>query len=175
MTSRNIAIGNPASDFVLKSNKGADWRLADHFGSVAVLLFYPQNETMVCTRQLCAVRDNWQAYLETKAVIVGISEASPGEHAAFSSKFDLPIPLLADPGRVVTNTFAKHWIFPLNFTRAVVVIDAKGIIRNVDIMLRVFRPLDEQIITDIYAARGDALTERYDKLRGAASRTSIVR
>ena len=70
MTSRNIAIGNPASDFVLKSNSGADWRLADHFGSVAVLLFYPQNETMVCTRQLCAVRDNWQAYLETKAVIV---------------------------------------------------------------------------------------------------------
>ena len=164
-----IEIGSPAPDFVLKNEQNNEWRLSDHLGKVVVLLFYPQNETLVCTRQLCSVRDNWKNYLETKAVIVGISPASPDEHKSFSQTRSLPIPLLADDGRAVTKIYGKHWLFPINFTRAVVVIDAKGIIRNRDVMLRAFRPSDSLLITDIYAARGDALYETTDILRNRIS------
>lgn len=45
-----------APDFVLKTEKGENWRLSDYLGNVVALLFYPQNETLVCTRQLCSVR-----------------------------------------------------------------------------------------------------------------------
>ncbi|CAN5435588.1 hypothetical protein BH10ACI3_BH10ACI3_13180 [soil metagenome] len=158
-------VGASAPDFLLKTELGDDWLLSEQFGGVIVLLFYPQNETLVCTRQLCSVRDNWEQYLETKATIVGISPATPLEHRQFAAKRNLPIRLLADPDRKVTAIFGKHWLFPIFSTRAVVVIDAKGIIRNRDIMLRAFRPSDAQLITDIYAARGDALTERYDSIR----------
>ena len=158
-------VGLRAPEFVLTTDQGKEWRLSDHIGNVVVLLFYPQNETMVCTKQLCSVRDNWDKYIETKADIVGISPGTPEEHLKFSNSRQLPIPLLADPGRKITGIYGKHWLFPVNFTRAVVVIDANGIIRNRDVMLRAFRPLDSQVITDIYAARGDAFHDKYVKLK----------
>ena len=161
----HAAVGREAPDFVLKTDLETDWRLSNHFGNVIVLLFYPQNETMVCTRQLCSVRDHWETYLETKATIVGISPATPGEHKAFSNSRQLPLPLLADPDRAITRIYAKHWLFPIGATRAVVVIDAKGVIRNRDIMLRTFRPSDAQLITDIYAARGDSFSDIYQQLK----------
>lgn len=164
-----LRAGMPAPAFILKNERNEDWSLSDHFGKVTVLLFYPQNETLVCTRQLCAVRDNWRYYLETDATIVGISPATPGEHEQFSQRRKLPIPLLSDPGRQITRQYGKHRLFPISLTRAVVVIDAKGIIRNRDVMLRAFRPSDEQLITDIYAARGDALNETYAELRNRIS------
>lgn len=164
-----VKIGTYAPDFTLVSDRGEDWRLSDHLGGVTVLLFYPQNETLVCTRQLCSVRDNWENYLDTKAMIVGISAATPIEHQEFSKKRKLPIALLADPNREITSIFSRHWLYPLSFTRAVVVIDAKGFVRNSDVMLRAFRPSDDRIITDIYEARGDALNEKYDALRNRLS------
>lgn len=162
---KRIRIGDTAPDLSLTTDDGREWRLSDHRGSVTVLLFYPQNETLVCTRQLCSVRDNWASYLATRATIVGISPGTPDEHRAFSQSRNLPISLLADPGREITQIYAKHSVYPISWTRAVVVIDAKGIVRNRSVMLRAFRPADSRIITDIYAARGDELHETYDALK----------
>jgi len=162
------AIGDAAPDFLLKTDNDKDWRLSDHNDSVTVLLFYPQNETLVCTRQLCSVRDNWEQYLETKATVVGVSPGTPDGHRKFSERLHLPITLLADPDRVVTRLYAKHWLYPISLTRAVTVIDSNGIIRNRDIMLRAFRPSDAHLIADIYAARGDELHQTYDALRSRA-------
>ena len=160
-----IGVGSHAPDFALQDAQNNEWRLSHHIGKVVVLLFYPQNETLVCTRQLCSVRDNWKDYLETNAVIVGVSPATSDEHRTFARQRGLPIPLLADNDRAVTRIFGKHWLYPINCTRAVVVIDAKGVIRNCDVMLRAFRPSDTQLITDIYAARGDAFHEKRIELR----------
>ncbi len=160
-----VAVGSEAPDFTLRSDRDEEWRLSDHRDGVTVLLFYPQNETLVCTKQMCSLRDNWQSYLATKATIVGISPGTPDEHREFSQQRRLPIPLLADPDREITSVYGRHWLFPISFTRAVVVIDAKGLIRNRDIMLRALRPSNDQLITDIYAARGDAFSEKYSQLR----------
>lgn len=162
-------IGETAPDFALESNLGETWRLADQRGSVTVLLFYPQNETLVCNRQLCSVRDMWEKYLQTNAVIVGVSASTPGEHDEFAVKHRLPLPLLADPRREVTKIYSEHWLYPVKLTRTIVVIDAKGIVRNRLIMLRAFRPADSELITDIYAARYDALAQKYDELRARAA------
>ena len=160
-----VTVGSLAPDFTLRTDRDEVWRLSDHREGVTVLLFYPQNETLVCTKQMCSVRDNWENYLATNATIVGISPATPDQHREFSQQRRLPIPLLADPDRQITKIYARHWLIPISFTRAVVVIDAKGIVRNRDIMLRAFRPSDDQLITDIYTARGDAFSEKYLQLR----------
>jgi peroxiredoxin Q/BCP len=160
-----ISIGEKAPDFTLTGDDGNEWRLSDQIGNVVVLLFYPGNETLVCTRQLCSIRDNWASYLETKAFIVGISPADPTEHKRFAESRSLPLTLLADPARKVTSLYAKHALLPVSFTRGVVIVDAKGIVRMRDIMLRAFRPKDDELITEIYSARGDVLYDKYDKLR----------
>ena len=125
-----VSVGEKAPDFELRTEKGEKWRLSDQVGNVVALLFYPKDETLVCTRQLCSVRDNWADYLGTKAQIIGISPGNVDEHRAFASRHQLPIPLLADVDRKVTETYNFHWIFPTFFTRAIVIADAKGNIRS---------------------------------------------
>ncbi len=156
-----LKVGDKSPDFALNTDKGEKWRLSDQFGKVTALLFYPQNETLVCTKQLCSVRDHWIDYLATKASIVGISPGSPNENSNFSGNYGLPLPILADPDKEITKLYGSHWLFPISFTRAVVVIDASGFIRHRKIMLRVFRPTDRSIIASIYAARTDFIDQHF--------------
>jgi len=150
-------IGMPAPDFALPSETGDQWRLSNQSGKIVVLLFYPKNETLVCTKQLCSVRDNWEKYLKTRAVVVGISPGTVEEHRKFSSNHKLPLPLLADENRAVTKLYNQPMFFPLSFLRAVVVIDAKKIIRSRKIMLRAFRPKDAEVLSAIRSAQADEM------------------
>lgn len=166
MADHSVKIGELAPDFELVNTDGKPWRLSEQRGNVVALLLYPKNETLMCTRQLCSVRDHWREYVESKATIVGVSEGSVIEHSRFAKKYFLPLPLLADTNREVTNLYNFHWIFPNILTRAVVIIDGQGIIRSRTVMLRAFRPPDREILTSIYAARADSLTAQYEGLTG---------
>lgn len=160
----SVAVGEKAPDFTLKTEAGEDWSLSDHLGKVVVLLLYPKNETLVCTKQMCSLRDNWRDYQETKAEIVGVSPGTTDDHKKFGEKYLLPVRLLADEDGQVTETYGFHWLFPTFFVRSIIVIDAQGIIRSRRVMLRAFRPTDKSVIREIYAARADALQETYKSL-----------
>jgi peroxiredoxin Q/BCP len=155
-----VNIGDLAPDFTLPSIFGTDWRLHEQRGKVVALLFYPGDETLVCTKQLCSVRENWQRYLATGAEIVGISPGTVEDHKSFAEKYNLPLNLLADHERQVTSRFVKHLIWPIWTTRGVVVIDAEGFIRYRTIMLRAFRPSDDEVLAEIHLARYDRLTKK---------------
>lgn len=147
-------VGSQAPDFTLKDAEGADWRLSDQRGRVVVLLFYPADETPVCTRQMCSVRDNWEQYRETGAEVVGVSTDSVASHKKFAAHHSLPLRLLSDPRGEVSRLYgAKSWL-PGRAARAVVVIDAAGIVRhNKAQSVSLFRPRDAEIIDAIRAAR----------------------
>lgn len=159
-----VEVGEKGPDFTLDSERGEKWRLSEQSGTVTALLFYPKDETLVCTRQMCSVRNNWADYLEAKAAVVGISSGTIEEHLIFSQKHRLPLPLLTDVNREVTSIYGRHWLFPMQLTRAVVIIDAKGIVRHREVMLRAFRPPDKSVLTSIHAARTDSLDEHYRRL-----------
>lgn len=160
----NVKIGEEAPDFTLFNHSGEEWKLSRQRGKVLALLFYPQNETLVCNRQLCSLRDNWQNYLKTKADIIGISPNSINNHSEFARKYNLPLPILADENRAVTKIFCYHKIFPSNFMRSIVVVDADGIIRYNRTMLRAVRPSDHSVIAAIYAARADEICKNYKSI-----------
>lgn len=149
-----INVGEPTPDFTLRDAEGRDWHLADHFGKTIVLLFYPGDETPVCTKQLCSVRDNWEAYRATGAEVVGISTDSAESHKKFAENHELPLTLLSDPRGEVSRLFgAKSWL-PGRSARAVVVIDSRGIVRHRKVQpLSIFRPRDDEIIEAIRAAQ----------------------
>src|SRR5919202_2580790 len=144
------AAGARAPDFALPDANGREWRLADQRGRVVVLLFYPGDETPVCTRQMCSVRDRWEDYAATGAEVVGISTDSPESHRAFAEHHSLPLRLLSDAeGRVAAMYGAKSWL-PGRTARAVVVIDAEGKVRhNKAQPLSLFRPKDDEVLAAI--------------------------
>jgi thioredoxin-dependent peroxiredoxin len=151
---KTASVGETAPDFTLKDGEGRTWKLSDQRGRVVVLLFYPGDETPVCTRQLCSVRDNWEAYRETGAEVVGVSTDSEESHKRFAEKRELPLRLLSDPKAEVSKLYgASSWL-PGRSARAVVVIDAGGIVRYLKVQpLSVFRPHDAEIIEAIRAAQ----------------------
>ena len=151
-------VDQQAPDFTLKDGEGREWRLSEQRGQIVVLLFYPGDETPVCTRQLCSVRDRWNDYIATGAQVVGISTDTVESHRKFSENRGLPLRLLSDETGAVTKLFGvRSWI-PGRSARAVVVIDAHGVIRHRKVEpLSLFRPNDDQIIAAIRAAQYDNL------------------
>lgn len=145
--------GDAAPDFMLKDGDGLDWKLSGHRDKTVVLLFYPGDNTPVCTKQLCSVRDNWDQYVESGAEVVGISTDSAESHGSFSEKYNLPLRLLADVGREVSAAYdVKSWL-PGRSARAVFVIDKNGIIRHRQVQsLSIFRPKDEDVLAAIKKA-----------------------
>lgn len=148
-----MKIGDTAPDFTLKDLDGESWSLRDHQGKTVVLLFYPGDDTPVCTKQLCSVRDNWSQYQATGAEVVGISTDSVGSHKSFADKYSLTLKLLSDEnGEVVEKYDAKSWL-PGRSARAVVVIDKNGKITYHKVQsLSLFRPDDEEILEAIRQA-----------------------
>lgn len=143
-------VGQNAPDFTLKDLNGEEWHLADQRGKTVVLLFYPGDNTPVCTKQLCSVRDNWSQYQATGAEVVGISTDSVGSHRSFADKYNLTLRLLADNKGQVTKLYdVKSWL-PNRSARAVIVIDKEGVVRYRKIQaLSIFRPKDEEILKAI--------------------------
>ena len=145
--------GSAAPDFTLSDGDGAAWRLSDQRGKVVVLLFYPGDETPICTRQMCSVRDRWEDYAETGAEVVGISTNSVESHQSFAEHHQLPLRLLADVDRRVADLYGAKSIVPGKVARSVFVIDPAGIIRYRDVRpLGLFRPRDDDTIAAIRAA-----------------------
>jgi peroxiredoxin Q/BCP len=125
-----MKINEPAPDFSLPDGNGEQWRLSDHRGKVVVLLFYPGDETPVCTRQMCSVRDRWEDYQATGAEVVGISSDSVESHQKFAEHHDLPLRLLSDRERKVATLYGARSFIPGRVARSVFVIDAQGTLRN---------------------------------------------
>lgn len=148
-------VGAPAPDFTLKDGSGNDWRLADKRGAVVVLLFYPGDETPICTRQMCSVRDRWEDYSATGAEVVGLSTDSVESHKKFAEHHELPLRLLSDTSGEVANLYGARSLIPGKVARSVFVIDANGVIRYRDVRpLGLFRPKDDEVIRAIREAQG---------------------
>jgi peroxiredoxin Q/BCP len=120
-------VGERAPDFELEGTDGS-FRLSDHRGKRVMLLFYPGDNTPVCTKQFCSYRDRAEAFDELDATIVGISSQDLDSHASFKAKHGLDVPLLADIDNEVSKAFGVHG--PLIGTRrSVVIVDEEGVVR----------------------------------------------
>ena len=149
-----LNLNEPAPDFTLKDGNGDAWRLSDQRGKVVVLLFYPGDETPVCTAQMCSVRDRWEDYLATGAQVVGISSDSIESHKKFSEHHSLPLRLLSDSERAVAKQYGALSLIPGRVARSVFVIDANGILRSSDVRpIGLFKPKDDATIAAIKAAQ----------------------
>lgn len=140
-------VGEQAPDFELLGTDGP-FKLSDHRGERVVLLFYPGDNTMVCTKQFCSYRDRADDFAALDATVVGISAQDLDSHRGFIEKNSLTVPLLADVDKRVAKSYGAY-SSRLGTKRAVIVIDEDGIVRHRhDHLLG----LDYQSVDDLKAA-----------------------
>jgi thioredoxin-dependent peroxiredoxin len=105
-----------APDFSLLDDQGIERKLSDFRGKSVVLYFYPKDDTPGCTTEACAFRDDFSAYDQAGAIILGVSPDSVKSHVKFKEKFHLPFTLLADEDHKVCELYGA-WGLKKNYGR----------------------------------------------------------
>ncbi|MFE4549870.1 peroxiredoxin family protein [Streptomyces sp. NPDC056785] len=129
-------IGTPAPDFTLRgvllgdggSVERRDFSLSAHRGAPVVLAFYPGDESLVCTKQLCSYASELDRFRDLGATVWGINFSDLDSHEQFARKRDLRFPLLADTDREVVRAYGIQ-MPGLGLKRSVFVVDADGVVR----------------------------------------------
>ena len=127
-----LTAGDKAPNFTLPQSTGEPFTLSDVLGRrTVVLFFYPKDDTPGCTVEACTFRDNYQAFADAGAEVVGVSSDSGASHDAFASKHKLPMTLLTDAGGKVRALYGVKSTLGLLPGRATFVIDRSGTIAHV--------------------------------------------
>lgn len=140
-----IPVGDVAPDFEATDHQGRNVRLGELLKSRrVVLVFYPKDNTAVCTQQLCALRDDWSKFQERKVVVLGINPADKDSHAAFASKHSFPFPVLVDQDSRIAAAygaggmlFTKRTVYVIDRDRKVLLAE-RGVVSHD----RIFAALD---------------------------------
>jgi len=132
-----LIIGMRAPAFSAESSLGPQLQLADFLGKEVIVLFYPKDNTPVCTKELCQFQDAY-ASLQAKSVeVLGIGKGDLNSHRNFSNKFQFSFPLLFDEdGKIAKSygVFHESWwrkALGLERERATFLIDHKGFVRRI--------------------------------------------
>ncbi|MEY4165208.1 MAG: hypothetical protein RL419_1050 [Actinomycetota bacterium] len=121
-----VAVGDIAPDFTLPGT-GGTYSLSQFRGRPVVLVFYPGDDTPVCTKQLNTYNDDLSEFTQVGAQVLAISAQDMASHDTFAAKHGFGFPLLADTDKAVAQLYGT--VGPLGFPRrSVFVVDGAGIV-----------------------------------------------
>jgi peroxiredoxin Q/BCP len=132
-----LNVGDPAPDFSLPDSNGNVVSLSSLRGKRVVLYFYPRDNTPGCTKEACAFRDAYDQFQAMDMVVLGVSTDDAKSHEKFSTKFNLPFPLLIDEGGKVAEAYDSYGLKKfmgkeyMGITRNTFVIDENGAIAKI--------------------------------------------
>jgi peroxiredoxin Q/BCP len=121
-----LPVGASAPDFTLPDDRGNSVSLKELRGKNVVLVFYPRDETSVCTQQLCEFRDRWADVQSKNAVVFGVNPQDAESHSKFREHRQYPFPLLTDEGQKMGELYHARGLI---VKRTVYLIGPDGIIR----------------------------------------------
>lgn len=142
----SLGVGDTAPEFSLPATGGQNVSLSQFRGQPVVLVFYPGDDTPVCTKQLNSYNDDLHQFSEMNAQVLGISAQDVASHDAFSSKHGFAFPLLADTDKEVAGLYGT--LGPIGFPRrSVFILDGEGVVHYAHRAIAglTFRPVSELI------------------------------
>ena len=134
-------VGEQAPDFTLPDQDSNMVTLEEFRGKQnVVLVFYPGDSTPGCTKQLCAIRDDFDVFTARNTVVLGINSQGPASHRKFINRHRFPFRLLVDHAKEVVSAYGCKGA--MTTKRTVYGIDQAGII----VFARRGRPSNEEIL-----------------------------
>lgn len=135
-----LAGGTIAPDFSVPDQDGSRVTLSALRGKNVILVFYPADDTSICTIQLCEFRDHWTQAQARNAVVLGVNPARSTKHQSFREKYKFPFPLLIDEGQKIAKLYQSDgWFVP---KRTVYLVGPDGNVR----FARRGKPAPEEVL-----------------------------
>lgn len=135
-----LSIGQQSPDFKLVDIEKKERTLSEFKGKNVVLFFFPMAWTGTCTKEMCAVEEDYKSYANLNAVTIGISVDTLFALKHFGEDNHLGhILLLSDFNKEATRAYdVVHRDFAWGYKdvskRATFVIDKEGILRFMEIL-----------------------------------------
>ncbi len=142
----SIGVGDRAPEFTLPATGDRQVSLLEFRGRPVVLVFYPGDDTPVCTKQLNSYNDDLAQFQELDAQVLGISAQGVDSHERFADKHGFGFPLLADTDKKVAGLYGT--LGPIGFPRrSVFIVDGDGVVRYAHRAIAglTFRPVSELV------------------------------
>ena len=133
----DLAPGDRAPAFKLKSDSGEEISKAALKGKPFVLYFYPKDDTSGCTKEAIEFTEAKRKFDTADIVVIGVSKDSLASHEKFRAKHKMKITLASDPDLLAANAYGV-WVEKslygrkyMGMDRATYLVDAKGVIRQI--------------------------------------------
>jgi glutaredoxin-dependent peroxiredoxin len=133
------AVGDPAPDFTLPyatkdSVASEELKLSSLFGKRNIILaFYPADWSGGCTKEMCTMRDNFNALASLNAEVLPISGDYEYSHHEWAKFHTLPFKLVSDHSHRIARIYGSYNEERGFDSRTVYVIDKAGKIAYIDL------------------------------------------
>lgn len=123
-----LTVGKAAPDFALESDSGDSIALSDMRGRPVVLVFYPADNSSVCSSQLALYSEAYHMFEEYDAQLLAISVDDRRSHEGFAKSLRLRFPLLSDDDPIgeIAKAYGVYDEADQVAERALFVLDANG-------------------------------------------------
>ena len=107
-------IGEVAPNFKLKDEIGKEFELYKNLDKNVLLVFYPKDDTPVCSTQLAEYNDHLSEFINSGIKVIGINADTADSHRDFCTKLNLKFPLLSDKDKKVSREYDALNLFGMN-------------------------------------------------------------
>jgi len=115
-------VGDIAKNFSLKDQHGNEFELYENLDKRILLVFYPKDDSPVCTKQLTNYEQNLTEFEKNNIKVVGINTATSDSHFSFCNKVRLKYPVLSDISKQISKNYKALNLLRIN-KRKLVLID----------------------------------------------------
>lgn len=123
-----MMLGNIVEDFTLKDQYSNDFNLYKNLNQKVLLVFYPKDNSLVCSRQLADYNGNLEIFKNYGIKIVGVNIGEVLEHQSFCEQKGLKFPILSDIEKKVRRRFKALNLFGMNNRKIVLIDENKKVI-----------------------------------------------
>ena len=124
-----LPVGVKAPEFDLPATAGGQVKLSDFAGQNLIIVFYPKDQTPGCTQQLCALRDDTEAFRQLNTAFIASNPDSLDSHERFSAAQSYKFPILVDADRTMARDYHALKEDGAGIQRTVYILDGQGVIR----------------------------------------------
>lgn len=150
-------INKTAPNFKLKDQNGIEFELYANLNQKVLLVFYPKDNSAVCTKQLNDYNRNLSELNALGMRVVGINIENAKSHTMFCENLKLNFILLSDVDKAVSRLYNAVNIFGINKRKIIFINTDKKILFEKS-MLPFYYLNSGRIMKEVKARKLDLLT-----------------